>query len=103
MKGNWLKTLVAGVAIACLAIPLTAMGATQADSALKTGKTGHKGSVATSEQRAQRKALHEKKFALLKERGELAKQGDRAALDANSAQIDSVDAQLKHTKNGGAK
>lgn len=102
MKGKWLGTVVAGVAIACLAIPLTVLGATQADSALKTGKAGHKGSVATSEQRAQRKALHEKKFALLKERRELARQGDMDALAKNSAQLDSVDASLKNTK-GGAK
>lgn len=113
MRCNWLKTVVAGVAIACLAIPLTVLGATKAElmqksqqhRALTTGKVAPKAAVATNDKsaRQQRKALHAQKSALIKERRSLAKQGNMDALDANSAQIASVDASLKNTKKGGAK
>ena len=110
---NWLKPVVAGVAIACLAIPLTVLGATKAElmqkaqqhRALTTGKAAPQGKVATNDQSAskQRKALYAQKSALIKERRTLARQGNMEALNANSAQIDAIDAQLKNAKKGGAK
>ena len=112
VKGNWLGTIVAGVAIACLAIPLTVLGATGAEltqnsrqQALTTGTTASRAAVAADKQkeRQERNALLAKKFALLKKRGTLVKQGNKDALDANSAQLNSVDASLINVKKGGTK
>ena len=112
MKGNWLGTIVAGVAIACLAIPLTVLGATRAEltqnsrqQALTTGTAASRAAVAADKQkeRQERNALLAKKFALLKKRGTLVKQGNKDALDANSAQLNSVDASLINVKKGGTK
>ena len=112
MKGNWLGTIVAGVAIACLAIPLTVLGATGAEltqnsrqQALTTGTTASRAAVAADKQKERQEmiALLAKKFALLKERRTLVKQGNKDALDANSAQLNSVDASLINVKKGGTK
>lgn len=111
---NWLKIASAVVAIACLAIPLTALGATTAEKiqrfqqnqALTNDNRTTQGKVTTANQSAMRKqrhALRAQKSALLKERRTLAKSGNKDALSKNSAQLDAVDAQLKHTKKGGAK
>ena len=103
---------MAGVAIACLAIPLTVLGATRTEltqnsrqQALTTGTAASRAAVAADKQkeRQERNALLAKKFALLKKRGTLVKQGNKDALDANSAQIASVDNSLINVKKGGAK
>ena len=113
MKGNWLGTIVAGVAIACLAIPLTVLGATRAEltqnsrqQALTTGTAASRAAVAADKQRERQErnaALLAKKFALLKERRTMVKQGNNDALNANSAQLNSVDASLINVKKGGTK
>ena len=108
------KNSKCGVAIAFLAMPLTALGATTAEKiqrfqqnqALTNDNRTTQGKVTTANQSAMRKqrhALHAQKSALLKERRTLAKRGNKAGLSKNSAQLDAVDAQLKHAKKGGAK
>jgi len=113
MKGNWLGKVVAGVAIACLAIPLTVLGANSAEltqnsrqqQALTTGTAASRAAMEADRQkeRQERMALLAKKFTLLKERSALIKQGNKDALAANSAQLKSVDASLINMKKGGAK
>lgn len=111
---NWIKTVGAGVAMACLALPLAAQGATKAELLLKaqqhraltTGKAVPAAAVVETNDesaRTQRQALHAKKSALIQERRTLAKQGNMDALNANSAKIANVDAALKVAKKGGAK
>jgi hypothetical protein len=113
-RNNWLKTVVVGVAIACLAIPLTVLGATKAEPmsksqqqwALTTGNGAAQSAAVTKDQKAirqQRKTFNAQKSVLMKERRILAQRGDKEGLKRNSAQIDAVDAQLKITKKGGAK
>jgi hypothetical protein len=113
-RDNWLKTVVAGVAIACLAIPLTVLGATKAEPmsksqqqwALTKGNGAAQGAVTTKDQKARlkhRKTLHAQKSALMKERRDLARRGDKDGLSKNSAQLEAVDAQRNVTKKGGAK
>lgn len=113
MKGNWLKTAGAGVAIVCMVMPLAAQGATKAElmqksqqhRALTTGTVAPHVRTAANDQtvRKQKKALHAQKKALIKERRTLAKQGNIEALDANRAKIASVNTQLRHARKGGAK
>ena len=111
---DWLKTVASGVAIAFLAMPLTTQGATtaqkiqhfQQNQALTSGNGTTKGDVTTanlSAMRKQRHALHAQKSALLKERRALAKRGDKAALNKNSARLDALDVQLNAGKKGGTK
>jgi hypothetical protein len=110
-RDNWLKALGAGVAIACLMIPLAAQGATSSDQTQpspqnRTLKNGSGTKLTASDQsaaRKQRKALHARKAELIKERSELAKQGDKEALDKNSTQIDAIDSKLNSGRKGGAK
>ena len=113
MKGNWLKTAGAGVAIVCMVMPLAAQGATKAElmqksqqhRALTTGTVAPHVRTAANDQtvRKQKKALHAQKSALIKERRTLAKQGNMDALNANSSQIDAIDTQLRQARKGGAK
>jgi hypothetical protein len=113
-RDNWLKTVVTGVAIACLAIPLTVFGANKAEPmskpqqqwALTTGNGAAQSAAVTKNQQAmsqQRKTFNTQKSALMKERRTLAQRGDKEGLKKNSAQMDALDAQLKITKKGGAK
>jgi hypothetical protein len=110
-RRNWLKTVIVGVAIACLVIPLAAFGANTPESkqksqqqwALTTGNGATQSAATAKDQsamRKQRKALHAQKSALMKERRTLAKRGDRDGLDKNSAKLDALDAQLKVSKKG---
>lgn len=113
MNGRWWKTVGAGMAIACLSIPLAAQGATQTEliqksqqhRALTTGNAAPYVRTATNDQtmRKQKKALHAQKKALIKERRTLAKQGNIQALKTNRDNIHAIDTQLRQARKGGAK
>jgi hypothetical protein len=96
-KDNWLKTIVAGVVIACLAMPLSAMGET----VKMTPMVKPTAKQATLQKK--RSALHEQKRSLMKERAALAKQGDIVALKKNSDQLDALDEQLSPARKRGGK
>lgn len=110
MNSKLQGTVRAVVAMACLALPLAALGATKAELQQKAqahkAQTGVKASAKATDKKAakeQKKALRAKKASLMKERHALSKQGNIAALQANTAKMDAVDAELNAVQKGGAK
>lgn len=113
MNSNLRRTVRVVVAMACLALPLGALGATkaelmqkaQAHKALTAGKANPKAAAKKTDKQAakqQVKALHSKKAALVQERRSLARQGDPAAREANHQKMAAVNAELRAAKKGGA-
>ena len=100
MNSNVQGTVRAVVAMACLALPLAALGATKAELLQKAGVP--KAAAKDPAAKQQQKALQAKKLALIKERQTLTKQGNFAALADNSAKLDAVAPELDAAKKGGA-
>ncbi|PKN16298.1 MAG: hypothetical protein CVU66_01455 [Deltaproteobacteria bacterium HGW-Deltaproteobacteria-23] len=114
MNSNLKGMVRAVVAIACLALPLAALGATkaelqqkaQAHKVLTGAKASPKATAKAADKQAakeQKKALHAKKTSLMKERRTLLKQHDPIKRDANRQQLLAVNESLSKVKKGGAK